>query len=872
MRESLLPLAESVADGTDVDWDQAAREADPVDQSLIRQLRVLARLSALHRTLSGPPALPAAVAERRSQTAPAIGTWAHLTLLERLGGGTYGEVYRAWDRQLEREVALKLLRGSPVGTGASSSRTRPARDDPETSRITREGRLLARVRHRNVITVHGVDTHEGRVGLWMELLRGQTLEQLLRTRGAFGAREAALIGIDLCRALAAVHAAGLLHRDVKADNVMREDGGRIVLMDMGTGREIQSGAEGVPDLAGTPLYIAPELFDGVPASQASDVYSLGVLLYHLVTGSFPVWARSVAELKERHRNAEPIRLRDARADLPTVFVSVLDRAIAKDTSQRYQTAGALEADLLKSLDEETQQLTVTTPSKPHEGGPGLSRRNLLLLGTIAATIAIVMAVIAGPVFRTPDSTPTAAIRSIAVLPLANISGDASQEYFADGMTDELIGTLGQLPGINVISRTSAMQFKGAGQPVREIARALKVDAVLEGTVFVTDDVSAAVEKRGKRVRINERLILAGSDTQLWTRTFEHALTDVLSIQSEIANAVAADLNMTLTPQVQRAIAAAGSQVADAQDAYLEGRALLTNANAASLAKARQALERAVRIDPRYSRAHASLSVAYVWLELMGVLPREQARGLAVASARRAIELEPNLAEAHAALADVQFFYDWNWAEAGTEYRRALALNPNYAPARGAYAWYLAAQGQTAEAVRHAMLAADADPLSAEAIGALGMMLHLDRRHDDAIRQLRRAAALAPNSAQEHGGLARAYAAKRDFPRAITEMEEAVRLSGNAPLYVAGLARVHAASGHATQARALLAGAGSVDPSVLAFVYAALGDRERAFSLLDRSLQSHASGVLWARVDPRLDPIRQDPRFTRFVSRLGGAVR
>jgi TolB-like protein/Tfp pilus assembly protein PilF len=870
MRESLLPLAESLADGTAVDWDEAAKQAAPEDQAFVRQLGVLAKLTEIHRTLSETSeetAVP--FAARRSQAAPAIGTWAHLTLLERLGGGAYGEVYRAWDRQLEREVALKLLRG-----------VQGFKDDPETSRITREGRLLARVRHPNVITVHGVDVHEGRVGLWMELLRGQTLEQLVTTRGALSAREAALVGIDLCRALAALHAAGLLHRDVKAENVIREDGGRIVLMDLGTGREIDaSGRRGLPDFAGTPLYLAPELFDGTPASEATDVYSLGILLYHLVTGSFPVWAKTVDELKRKHRTVPPIRLRDARADLPTVFVAVIDRAIAKNPAERYLTAGALEADLLKSIDDDTLPLAVPGTDAKKEASARSrhsARRRIAVIAGVVAAMVLVGGVIASLALRDRGAASVAAtapIRSIAVLPLANVSGDASQEYFADGLTDELISTLGQLRGVNVISRTSAMQFKGTTKAVREIARALNVEAVLEGTVLVATDTPGGDEKPQKRVRINERLILAGTDTQLWNRTFEHVLTDVLSLQSEIAQAVATDLHVRLAPEEQRAsFAAAGGQISDAQDAYLEGRALLTNSNAATLARARQALERAVRLNPGYARAHASLSVNYVWLELVGALPRGQARTLALASARRAIELDPNLAEAHGALADVLFFYDWNRTQAEAEYRRALALNPNYSFARGQYAWYLASQGQTAEAVRQATLAADSDPLSAEAVGAVGMMLYFDRKYDDALRQLQRALALQPNGAQEHYGLARVYTLKRDFPNAIREMQEAVRLSGDAPVFVAGLARVYAAAGNAAQARAQLAGAQAADGSALAGVYAALGDRDRAFDALNRGLASRSPGMLWARVDPLLDPIRQDARFTTLFGRVGGAGR
>ena len=869
MREALLPLAESIADGTAIDWDEAARHAAPEDLGLVRQLGVLAKLTELHRTLSDGPAAALPEAARRSQVAPAIGTWAHLTLLERLGGGTYGEVYRAWDRQLEREVALKLLKGAG-GT-----------DDPETSRITREGRLLARVRHPNVITVHGVDVHEGRVGLWMELLRGQTLEQLLNTRGAFSAREAALAGIDLCRALAALHSAGLLHRDVKAENVIREDGGRIVLMDLGTGREIDpSGRRRLPDFAGTPLYIAPEVFDGTPASEATDVYSLGVLLYHLVTGSFPVWAKTVDELKKKHVASGAIRLRDARADLPTVFVAIVDRAISNNAANRYKTAGALEADLLKSIDDDTLRLTVARSSARSsmrsstavEQTGTSSRRPSLAIGAIAAAMVVAGALLAWPAFRGRGAAPAAVtgapIQSIAVLPLANVSGDASQEYFADGMTDELIGTLGRLHTVNVISRTSSMQFKGTNKTLPEIARALKVDAVVEGSVMMLPDSS----NDARRVRINARLIRAGTDTQLWDRTFEDAFTDILSLQREVAMAVAADLNVRLTPDEERALAAAGSQISSAQDAYLEGRALLTNSNAASLVRARQALERAVQQDPRYARAHASLSVSYVWLELIGALPRAEARRLAVASAQRAIDLDPNLAEAYGALADVHFLYDWNWQQAGTEYRRALTLNPNYSFARVQYAWYLAAQGQTAEAVRQATQAAEGDPLSAEAVGAVGMMLYFDRKYDAALRQLQRAAALQPMDAQEHGGLARVYAAKRDFPNAIREMQTAARLSDNAPIYVAGLARTYAAAGDAAQARTTLARAQAADPSMLGSVYAALGDRDRAFDFLNRAVAARSPNVLWARVDQRLDPIRQDARFAPLVGRLGGVAR
>src|SRR5262245_15262804 len=335
---ALLPIAESVADGSSVDWHAAEANATVDEQAVIRQLRVLESLAAIHRSIPEVPHSESPAAERRASTAPAIGSWAHLTLVERLGGGTFGEVYRAWDRHLEREVALKLLRLDDVS------------DDPQSSRIAREGRLLARVHHPNVITVHGVEVHEGRVGLCMDLVRGITLEDVLQKNGPFGAREACVIGIDLCRALAAVHGAGLIHRDIKAQNVMREDRGRIVLMDLGTGRDMRPDPLlMLPDLAGTPLYLAPEIFTGASASARTDLYSLGVLLYHLVTGSFPVPAKTVDDLREAQERGSAVRLRDVRADLPSMFVQVVERAIARDPERRYASAGALEADLLEAL-------------------------------------------------------------------------------------------------------------------------------------------------------------------------------------------------------------------------------------------------------------------------------------------------------------------------------------------------------------------------------------------------------------------------------------------------------------------------------------------------------------------------------------------
>ena len=870
MRESLRLLADSVADGTAVDWDEAATQAAPEDRGFVRQLSILAKLTQIHGTLSEVPGpAVAAAGTRRHLNTPAIGTWAHLTLLERLGGGAFGEVYRAWDRQLEREVALKLLRG-----------VEGVEDDPETSRITREGRLLARVRHPNVITVHGVDVHEGRVGLWMELLRGQTLEQILTTRGAFGPREAALVGIDLCRALAALHTAGLLHRDVKAENIIREDGGRIVLMDLGTGREIDtSRRRGLPDFAGTPLYIAPELFDGAPASEATDVYSLGILLYHLVTGSFPVLAKTVDELKHKHRTAPSMRIRDARADLPTVFVAVIDRAVAKNPAERYLTAGALEADLLRSIDDETLPLTVPATSANERAARSRlapARRAAALAG-IAAAIVVAGSLIAWPFLRNRDASTVAAfppVRSIAVLPLVNLSGNADQDYFADGMTDELIGTLGRLDGINVISRTSSMQFKAAGKTLPEIARTLNVDAVLEGSVLM----SAPSSGGDHRVRINARLIRAGTDTQLWDRTFEAASADVIKLQRQIALAVADGIHARLLPDRRepvRAGNAAPRQTGggfEGFDLYLKGRYFWNMRTPDALKQSVQYFQESVTRG--YVPAYAGLADAYNLLGYYGVMPADDARRRARDAATRGLELDPMLAEARASRGLVEL-EELQWSAAAADFTAAVDAKPAYASGHQWYAAYLAQQGRFDDALAHVNIALALDPLSVAVNGQLGTVLTFMRRYDDAIVHLQQAVAVAPDWARTHLIFAEALAHNGEYARALRELQGIQNAGPEQTNVMADIGYVYAVAGRRADAldvvSALAARHARHDEAAagaLGIVYAGLGDRNPALLWLNEARLKRDPLIGDLKGDPRFDKLRGDVGFAKLLESVG----
>jgi hypothetical protein len=330
-QDRLFNVAAAVATGSDVDWDDVERQStDGRERSLVHELRLIANIAEVARNPSSKET-GSALDDAPSASIP--GSWGHLRLLETIGNGSFGVVYRAWDTKLERPVALKLVR--PIHAPSAF----------DVSRALKEARLLARVRHPNVVTVLGADCHDERFGLWMELINGLTLDKLIDAQGTMSAREAAAVGVDLCHALAAVHRAKLLHRDIKSSNVMREEGGRIVLMDFGAGRRMPAADDPVAPLAGTPLYLAPEVLAGQKPSVASDIYSLGVLLYHLVSGGYPVTGSDRHEMARAHEAGHRISLRDVRPNLSPAFIDAIERALSPDPRLRYRTAGEFGAAL-----------------------------------------------------------------------------------------------------------------------------------------------------------------------------------------------------------------------------------------------------------------------------------------------------------------------------------------------------------------------------------------------------------------------------------------------------------------------------------------------------------------------------------------------
>lgn len=456
------------------------------------------------------------------------------------------------------------------------------------------------------------------------------------------------------------------------------------------------------------------------------------------------------------------------------------------------------------------------------------------------------------------------VASIAVLPLVNLTPGAEQDYFADGLTDALITNLAQIGALRVISRTSAMQYKGTQKLLPAIARELRVDMIVEGTV----------QRAGERVRVTVKLVRAPAESYLWAESYERDLRDILSLENEMAGAIARKIEIHLTPRESQQLSRAPRLNPQAYEAYLKGRFFWNIRSAESLLKGIQYFEQAISKDPDYALAYAGLADCYNMLSYYGGAKPIDSFPKAEAAAEKALLLDSRTAEAHAALGFVRLHYDWNWAGAETAFRRALELNPGYANAHHWYSHYFLATGQTGLALAHAKRALELDPLNLSITTHLGHQYIYAEQYDDAIAQVRKALEINPAAARAHAWLGRAHEGKRQFDAAETEFREAVRLSADDPRMTAGLAHLFASRGDLDAARHLLKSLETRSVSNYAFAYSlaalhvALGDQDRAFEWLDRACLARPEELIYLKADPDLKALRSDPRFSTLLRRIG----
>lgn len=861
-RDHFQALLESLADGVDVDWAALdARAATSADRTRYRNLRLVARVAELHRTLVLDDADESVslhdVADGAFAADPT--TWGHLSVTSRLASGAFGQIYRARDSQLHREVALKLLRGN-IGA------FRPV------ERLLAEARTLAKVRHVNVVTVYGADVRDGRAGLWMELVDGQTLEAWLRTNGAMGSGEVTAVGIDLCRALAAVHGAGLVHGDVKAQNVMRELGGRIVLMDFGAGRAQGADATG---LAGTPMYLAPEVLAGEPPTPRSDLYSLGVLLFHLLTAEYPCKGSDLDGLRAAHADGARAWLRDLRADLPDGLVQSIERALEADPARRFVTAGEMERAFRESLDlpgRTAGALPASTDVVQERVSPAPRFRLPFAIGALTLLCVVVGLIVWS---RTGDwnrGTVVSGIRTIGVLPMRDLTGSSVPAHFADGLTDELISTLGQIHALTVKPALSEETLKD--QSAKRIADALDVDALLETTL----STSGGSAGETLRVKVRARLVAAGTQGVVWSQEFDGPRGGSLLLPRDIVRALASAVNAPMTKDEADRLGLDKQQISTAaEDAYLLGRTHLDQYGAGSADLALKAFGRAMQLAPNYAGAHAGAARAYVLLGMTGTISQAQARAEALGQVRSALDLDENLAEAHTTLATIRFLYDWDWSGAEREFLRSLELNGSSGYARMFYADFLATRRRFDESLSQAETAKRLDPESGAAARRYALFLYYKHDFAAAERAYQDAVVIEPSNAGLPLLEGRIAEARGLFTKALDATGRAVQLSGRGGV---GLKvqeiRQQALAGRREEA---LAGLQALQREAarltirlsardLAYIQLAFGNKDQALELFGQSVGDRDPTVVWLGIDPRLDGLQREERFRQLLRAIG----
>jgi eukaryotic-like serine/threonine-protein kinase len=793
----------------------------------------------------------------------------------RLGAGGMGEVYRADDTKLKRTVALKRV--SPK-----------LRSIPRyTDRLLHEAQLASGFNNPNIAAIYDTFEEGGEIYLVMEFVKGETLRR--RLARPIPLDEVMGITVQCAGAIAAAEKLGIVHGDIKPENIMLTPDGQVKILDFGVAKrlvrgEIDSTLDSVfasGGLSGTPAYMAPEVLEAKDPDTRADIFALGVVFYESLTGLNPFQAGSFIKIASRIMQEDPEPISEVCPKLPADFDHIVGKMLEKDPADRYATAADLCVDL-RALQRTTDSGTKLTPpgravrAKTHptlqEQILHVQKRGRLMWLLLIPVVMAFMLLAAAVFFRWPSEffggtgggSARPIIRSLAVLPLKNISGDAAQEYFADGMTDALTTELASIGSLRVISRTSAMLYKSGQKTVPQIAKELHVDALIEGSVM----------RVGDQVQISATLIQASPEREVWTQRYTRDLRDVLSLQSDVAQKVASGINASLTEKEQARLTGQHGSIDPASyENYLRGLAEYNKRTDAGLQQSIQFFRESVQKDPRYAPAYAGLADSWAALANNFILSPKEALTQAAFAAKKAVDLDSTLSEAHAARAWVNVS-SLIFTGAEDDFKKAIELDPNNARAHHHYGLYLAALGRKEDSLSEMEKAQELDPLSLIISANIAWCQFLGRDFEKAIDQAKSTLTMDPNFAVAHEYLGQAYTEKKQYPEALAEFRKAMELANNDAGFQTDLAYGLAISGNREEAqkmlRALTAAAEKsyVSPYDMAIINAGLGQRTVALNWLAKALDERSGRLINLNVHPWLDSVRSDPKFKEILQRVG----
>ena len=745
-----------------------------------------------------------------------------------------GEVYLAEDTRLGRQIALKVLPAS-------------YQYDPERrSRFLIEARAASALRSPNIAAIYDIGEHDGAMFIAMEYVDGEVLSLHIGRRTMPTSKV-----IDITRQIAdtldEAHALGIIHRDIKSSNLMVTERGLVKMLDFGLAKMVRpedSGGQTDPTVPlgaqtafgivmGTVSYMSPEQALGHKIDTRSDIFSLGVVIYEMLTGRLPFEGASTTEIIDSIIHKEPIAIARFNYDVPPELERITRKCLEKDRERRYQTAREVSTDL----------------------------RNLRRDGDSSGTGRTSAAGKTQPA-RRPRSRK--AIDSLAILPLVNASDDPDAEYLSDGITESIINTLSQLPKLRVMARSTVFRYKGGEVDPQVVGRELGVRAVLTGRLI----------GRGDLLIIKVELAHADDGSHLWGEQYSRKLSDIFTIEDEISREISEKLRLKLSGAEKKQLAKRYTENTEAYQLYLKGRFHWNKRTEEGLRKGIDYFKQAIESDPGYALAHVGLADSYNILASYSAVAPKDAFPIAKSAATRALELDGELAEAHASLAFAKFGYDWKWADSEREFKRSLKLNPGYAMAHNWYAVTVVAQGRFDEAFDQIKRALDLDPLSLPINTNAGWLLHLARRYDEAIEQYLKTIELDESFGLAHRRLGQTYGQTQMYNEAVIEFQKALKLSGEDAELLSARGHFHAALGERDKASEVIelleerAKTAYVPAYLVARVYLGSGENDRVFEWLDKACEERYGYLAYLNVDPVFDSIRSDARFAELVRRVG----
>jgi eukaryotic-like serine/threonine-protein kinase len=783
-------------------------------------------------------------------------TISHYRIVEQLGAGGMGVVFKAQDSRLERAVALKFLP------------EKVAQEPLALERFRREARAASALNHPGICTIYDVGEQDGRAFIAMEFIDGETLRNHVHGQ-PLAVAELLELGIQITEALEVAHAEGIIHRDIKPANIFVTKRGRAKVLDFGLAKLVPKGVAGADSggesegstsvagiISGTPSYMSPEQVRGDDLDSRTDIFSLGLVLYEMATGRQAFGGGTGGAIIEAVLTRPPVPLRSINPDIPPSLEALIDKALHKNREQRYQHA----ADMLAEL----QRLKRNIDSGPldREAESGSLIASTAGLGSSASQPISQTLTRQSGAFRSPRVSKT--IGSLAVLPFENLSRDPENDYLSDGITGSLINNLATVPKLRVMAQSTVFRYKGRKIDPQAVGRELNVRAVLTGRVM----------QSGGSLRIGTELVDVATGSQLWGAQFDRKPGDIFVIQDEISSEISGKLRLRLTRAEKKRLVRRHTEDAEAYRLYLQGRHHWNRWTEEGFYKAIGYFRQAVEKDPGYALAYAGVADSFVLLGWNSYLAPKDAFPKGKQAAMTALEIVPDLGEAHTALAAVLWLHDWRWSEAQLEFKRSLELCPSYPTANHWYAEYVMTLGRPVDAIAKMKSSQDLDPLSLIISVAIGWAYYMARRYDDAMEQLLRTVELDPNYPVTYWILGLLYRITGRYESAITAGEKGVSLSGGSPLMRAALAHTYGKAGRRKDALQVLddltelAKHKYVAPQFFAGIHIGLGENDRAVECLEKSYQEHSHWLIYLHIDPSMDDLRNDPRFQDLLTRVG----